>query len=84
MRDEKIRVWITKYALSGGIFCVDAKIRHEVSPSMVSWGNKFSQYAHGIATLSTGRIRDARVVSGRGPHAHARPLAKARAGLVDA
>lgn len=47
MRDEKVRVWITKYALSGGIFCVDAKIRHEVSSSMISWGGKFNQYAHG-------------------------------------
>lgn len=47
MANEKARVWITKYALSGGIFCVDAEIRHDISSDMVTWGERHAQHAHG-------------------------------------
>lgn len=48
MADQKIKVWITKYALTEGIQLVDAEVSGN-SPSMVSYGNVGygSQYAHG-------------------------------------
>ena len=44
--DAKAKVWITKYALTMGVFSVDAKI----SNSMVYWrdvGSGHNSYAHG-------------------------------------
>lgn len=48
MADTKIKVWITKYALTAGIRLVDAELSSS-SPNMVSYGNVGygSQYAHG-------------------------------------
>jgi len=33
---EKVHVWVTKYALSTGIFEVDAEICHDISSKMIS------------------------------------------------
>lgn len=44
---EFIKVWVTKYALTTGLLCVDAEVCHNISSDMVTWGDKFSQYAHG-------------------------------------
>lgn len=71
MANEKARVWITKYALCGGIFCVDAEICHDTSSGMVTWGDKFSQYAHGKewyrtegeARLRAEQMRKSRIAS---------------------
>lgn len=44
-----MKVWITKYALSSGVFTVDAE-ESKNSPGMISWkttGSWSSQYAHG-------------------------------------
>lgn len=49
MNDE-IEVWVTKYALTSGIFRVNAKICSNVSSSMISYREsnaRFDQYAHG-------------------------------------
>lgn len=46
---EKIKAWVTKYALTKGIYIVDA---HVCSDTMIAYGNVrrigyCSQYAHG-------------------------------------
>lgn len=48
MADKRIKVWITKYALTEGIQFVDAEVS-DCASSMVSYGNVGygSQYAHG-------------------------------------
>jgi hypothetical protein len=37
MESEHIKAWITKYALTGGIKCVDGKVCHEISGDMLSY-----------------------------------------------
>ena len=48
MKNENVRVWITKYALSDGILVVDGTVHHSTSSTMLTWGGEFnSRYAHG-------------------------------------
>ena len=43
--DEKIKAWITKYALSEGIHVVDGEVCHNIRSTMLKYGNH--SYAHG-------------------------------------
>lgn len=43
--DEKIKAWITKYALSEGIHVVDGVVCHNISSTMLKYGRH--GYAHG-------------------------------------
>ena len=46
--DPEITVWITKYALTVGIECVQAHVCKDVSTSMIVYTNgTYSNYAHG-------------------------------------
>lgn len=37
-KDESIKAWVTKYALTAGIKCVEGKVRHSVDSEMLSYG----------------------------------------------
>ena len=45
MNDEKIKAWVTRYALTSGIQFVDAVVCHSVSSNMIIYGKMVS--AHG-------------------------------------
>ena len=45
MKNEPIKAWVTKYALTVGIELVDGEVCHEISSGMLSYGR--SQSAHG-------------------------------------
>ena len=45
MKDEKIKAWITRYALTSGIQVVNAVVCHSVNSTMISYGGMSS--AHG-------------------------------------
>lgn len=48
MKDENIRAWVTKYALSDGILVVDGTVHHSISSTMLTWGGEFTSLsAHG-------------------------------------
>lgn len=49
MTNERIKAWITKYALTGGIQLVDAEVCSDVNDNMISYGGGgfSSAYAHG-------------------------------------
>ena len=49
MKNEHIKAWVTKYALTEGIEVVDAEVCHDVSSQMISYGDKGygAQFAHG-------------------------------------
>ena len=38
MEREKVKAWVTKYALSSGIEFVNGEVNHNVSSSMLSYG----------------------------------------------
>ena len=47
---EKIRAWVTKYALTTGVFVVDAEVCADVSDTMIAFrrhGSSWDEYAHG-------------------------------------
>lgn len=70
MKDEKIKAYITQYALTKGVIAVDAEL---CSETMISYGNVGygSQYAHGndwhltpeAALARAEEMRKAKIVS---------------------
>jgi hypothetical protein len=46
---ETVHAWVTKYALSTGIFEIDGEVNHKISSSMLSWRAEdgWSMSAHG-------------------------------------
>ena len=42
-----MKVWITKYALTQGIFCTEVKPCFDINPKMVSTLDKYAQCYHG-------------------------------------
>lgn len=49
MKNERIKAWITKYALTDGITVVDAEVCHDINSGMIAYGDVGygSQHAHG-------------------------------------
>lgn len=49
MENEKIKAWVTRYALTSGIDEVDGEVCHSTSSDMLSYtiGTTYTQYAHG-------------------------------------
>lgn len=45
MKNEHIKAWITKYALTKGIEVVDAEVCHNINSGMIAYGR--CQHAHG-------------------------------------
>ena len=47
---EPVHAWITKYALTSGIFEVDGVVNHRISSNMLSWRDArgWSMSAHGL------------------------------------
>lgn len=44
IKDEEITAWVTKYALTFGISKVRARV---INPTMIAFGPRSSNYAHG-------------------------------------
>lgn len=38
MNEEKIKAWVTKYALTSGIEVVEGVVNHDISSKMFTWG----------------------------------------------
>ena len=50
MEYEKIRAWVTKYALSDGVYMVEGDVCHETSSSMLKWTTR-----HGGTSTTHGK-----------------------------
>ena len=50
MEDERIRAWVTKYALSDGVYMVEGDVCHETSSSMLKWTTR-----HGGTSTTHGK-----------------------------
>ena len=49
MEYERIRAWVTRYALSDGVYMVEGDVCHGICSDMLKWGVKFggTATAHG-------------------------------------
>jgi hypothetical protein len=45
-QDEPVIAWVTKYALTAGIWCVHGRVCHSTSSRMLNY-EPFNQFAHG-------------------------------------